>query len=1081
MHQTLENLMIKYPASAIQHQFWLINQLQPESPAYHIPSFFRIKGNFNYHVFVQSINEIISRHSIFRTSFVIEHEKLLQSIRPELHILPKYMDLSDIPDELKENRAQTVIEKEIVDPFDLTQAPLLRLTVIKLQKDEHILLILMHHIITDLKSKAVFSEELSRVYDALSANQASPLKTAPRQYHEYAVWHQNWKTGDQYKKMCGFWQNKLVRKERYLNLPTDHNRPAIQQLSGSAHPIAFSKLFVQNLKTFSRKQNVNIYLTLLASYITLLYRYSGQKEFIIGVPLTNRRNARFKDTIGCFVNILPLSVQLSGALSFKDVLQTVRKEMLDLHRNQEVPYEEIVRELRLKRDMSYNPLFQAGFTFEPPMTLNLNGVSVTTEKIHNKGAQLDIFATFWETSGAVDGFIEYNSDLFESPTILRFIEHYKILLLGIIGDATRSISSFPILTDFERQQYLGQRDGTHKTLPENPVIHHQIEIQAAATPEATAVGFGNHLLCYRELNERANQVAHYLLSLGVGPETLVGVFLERSIEMLISIIGVLKAGGAYVPMDPDFPKERLGFMLEDSGLSIILTQKSLEKELPESDCITINLDTDWHRIATASILNPNVTLSPDSLAYVIFTSGSTGRPKGVQVPHIAAVNFLLSMRETIGIEDKDVLLAVTTLSFDISVLELFLPLIAGAQTVICDHDTAGSGDKLYQLLTDTKATIMQATPTTWYLLTGAGWQGEMNFKILCGGEPLPHGLAVKLLQCSKNVWNLYGPTETTVWSTCYKLSSEQDPILVGKPIANTQIYIVNEENQLNPPGISGELLIGGMGVTRGYLNRPDLTEQSFIPDMVTKDPERFLYRTGDMACMRPDGNIKLYGRMDHQIKLRGFRIELGEIESHFSKHAAIDKLVVMVREDDINDKRLVAYFTHKAGHNASTNDFRDFLRTTLPDYMIPSIFVKLAAMPLTPNGKIDRRALPQPLQNRSDLGDKFVPPQNATEALLSDIWGELLKIDHVGTHDNFFDLGGDSLLSLRLVDLIQERMDFNISVVNFFQFPTIRTLSEYIDHNKPTKNKISWIQNRVKHQRQALTNQKRVLRNANTQ
>ena len=1059
----------KYPASCIQEQFWLINRLHSSNTAYNIPSLFRLKGPLNTDFIKQSVSEITRRHDIFRMTFTSENGELQQIVVDESLFAFSLVNLTDTNSEIIEEQLQSLISSEVKKPFDLEQGPLLRVTLFCISDDEHYLLIMMHHIITDLRSKELFSAELSFFYNALSQGKSFDIASPDQQYKDFSLWQKNWLKSQEYEAMLDHWRNHLTNHSGYLNLPTDHPRKPVQILSGGSIPFSLSQSFSDSLKEFSRKKNVNIFLTLLTAYLILLYRYTVQKDIIIGVPLSNRRQVSHKDIVGCFVNILPLTFTLSNDFTFEEVLRQVRLEMLAAHRNQEMPYEQIVKKLQTKRDPSYNPFFQVGFTFEPPMELEFAGVEITAQKIHNQGTQLDLFLNLWEEVGEVCGFIEYNRELFDNSTLTRFVGHYKTLLHAILTRPNDPISTLPILPEAERKKISVDWNSTQKNLPKKPYLHVLFEEQARKTPDSVALVFAGSDLTYQELNVRANQLAHHLISLGVKTGTLVGVYMERSLEMVVALLGILKAGGAYVPLDPSFPQDRLDYMLEDTGLKVLLTQESLSSLIEVPAIIKIHLDTHWTKIENQPVANPASRLAPEDLAYVIYTSGSTGKPKGVQIPHIAVVNFLLSMSRKPGINEKDTLLAVTTLSFDISVLEIFLPLLVGAKTIIASRENAANGQQLLDLIQQSAVTIMQATPTTWYLLIAAGWDGSDEFKVLCGGEALPQDLAQQLVKRSKNVWNMYGPTETTIWSTCCQLHEDFADIHVGRAIDNTQVYIVNEQDQLNPIGIAGELLIGGVGLSRGYLNKPELTKEKFILDHFSETPNSLMYRTGDLACVLPDGNIKIYSRLDNQVKLRGFRIELGEIESILVTHTTIDQAVALIREEAFGDKRIVAYITLLADQHFSEIELRQYLKKKLPEYMVPSIFVKMETMPLTPNGKIDRKSLPQPKIDRPELVQEFILPQNELQESVSRLWSKILKIDKIGIDDNFFDLGGDSLLSVQLVMLLEKEMKIEIPVVKFFQYPTIRNFADYIERkHTPQQHSQNKLESRALLQRKAL-------------
>lgn len=1065
--------ILVFPASITQQQFWMINQLYPDSPAYNIPSVFRLRGHLNSLALEQSINEIIQRHEVFRTTFTTRNGELLQVITPQLHIDLPVIDLSSWPKSKLDVDVPRMVRIEAALPFDLSSGPLIRAKLLRLSDSEHIFVITIHHTISDLHTSDQFAEELATLFDSYLEDKPSFLEKPTRQYSDYAVWQQEWLKGEEFSSMFSYWQQQLKDQSGFLGLPADRQRPAIQSLNGTAHPLQFSRSFTNELKQFSRQETVTIFLTLLSVYVVLLHRYSGQPDIVVGIPYTNRRRDEHKDTMGCFVNILPLSVDLSGDPSFRQVMHHLRKAMLGAHRHQEVPYWMIMKKLEQKRDGSYNPLFQVGFTFAPPMKLKLQGLTVESISIHGGGSQLDMFPTFWDSEQGIYGQFEYNTDIFDETTIERFANNYLTLLKAVMVDANQPISLVPILAESERKQLLVEWNATETTYPKTSGIHQLFEMQVMQTPDAIAVVSEENQLTYRELDRRANQLAHLLRTLGVGPETLVGICMERSAEMLVGVLGILKAGGAYVPLDPEFPKERVGYMLYHSEVRVLLTQQQLKAELPENVARVICLDTDWEEISQESEeILPNET-RPENVAYVMYTSGSTGVPKGVQIPHEAVVNFLTSMRQLPGMTGQDVLLAVTTLSFDISVLELFLPLTVGARTVIVSRDVASDGKQLLEVLESSKVTVMQATPATWRLLIAADWKGSNHLKVLCGGEAMPTDLAHELIGRAASVWNMYGPTETTVWSTCYHLTDPEGPILIGRPIANTQIYILDGQMQPVPVGVPGEIHIGGAGVGRGYLKQPEMTMERFVPDPFGKETNARLYKTGDFGRYLRDGSIEYLHRIDNQIKVRGFRIELGEIETVLIRHPQVREVAVAMRDDASGNRRLIGYVMPAQEEKPTVESLRSFLQNKLPHYMVPELFVTLKALPLTPNNKIDRKALPDPTKARPAMEQVYVSPSTASERTLTDIWRQVLSLAQVGVHDNFFDLGGNSLLIIQVVARIRQAFDIDFPIVKLFQYPTIRSLTECLSQSQNDQSNYLEVQARAQRRKMALSRQKR--------
>ncbi|NJL51094.1 MAG: amino acid adenylation domain-containing protein [Hydrococcus sp. SU_1_0] len=726
---------------------------------------------------------------------------------------------------------------------------------------------------------------------------------------------------------------------------------------------------------------------------------------------------------------------------FDELLAQVKQMTLDAYAHQDVPFDKLVEVLQPERSLSHNPLFQVMFILQngSATAKQMSDVTLTPLAVEQVTAQFDLTLSMEQTSEGLTGFWQYNSDLFEPQTMERMTGHFQVLLEAIASCPEQTVSSLPLLTVQERHQLLVEWNDTHRAYGQEQCIHQLFEAQVALTPDQIAVVFENQQLTYQELNLKANQLARYLQQLGVTPETLVGVSLDRSLEMLIALLAVLKAGGAYVPLDPHYPPDRLALMVEDSGLAILLTQEANAKVIPDYHGQTICLDTQWSEIALGGGDNLNTSLKPDNLAYIIYTSGSTGKPKGVQLEHRGVVNFLQSMQTEPGMNEQDILLAVTSISFDIAVLELFLPIIIGAKVIIAPQPVTADGHQLLALMLRSQATMMQATPATWRMLAAARWSEMPPLKMLCGGEPLPHDLAQLMLQKCSSLWNVYGPTEATVWATVHEVKPDFNSIPIGHPLANTQVRILDTYGQLVPIGVSGEIHLGGVQLARGYLNRPDLTAEKFIFNP-SNQSER-LYKTGDLGRYLTDGSVECLGRIDNQVKIRGFRIELGEIEANLGSHALVSSCVVVAREDVTGDKRLVAYLI--ANHNApSIKELRQFLELSLPHYMIPSHFVILDKFPLTPNGKIDRRALPAPDEQLKST--VIIPPRNEREQQLAEIWQSVLHLESISIDDNFFELGGHSLLAVQLFDKIEQTFGKKLPLATLFQAPTIAKLAEIL-------------------------------------
>ena len=1038
----------KLPLSFCQQRLWFLDQYEPDKSFYNIPFGLRLSGPLNIAALEQSLNEIIRRHEALRTVFPTVEGEPVQIITPSLNRSLPVIDLRDRPESEREEEARRLAGEEARRPFDLARGPVFRTTLIRLGEDDHALVLAMHHIVSDGWSMGVLHRELSVLYQAFSHSQPSPLAELPIQYADYAVWQRQWLQGEVLEGQLSYWKKQLEGAPGVLNLPTDHPRPAVQSYRGARRSIELSKELSQGLKALSRKEGVTLFMTLLAAFQTLLYRYTRQEDVVVGSPIANRNRTEVEGLIGFFVNTLVLRTDLSGNPSFREVLHRVRKVALEAYEHPDLPFEKLVEELQPERSLSHSPLFQVMFVLQnaPAGHRELSGLTLSPVQLDNNTAKFDLSLSMTEQAGGIKGSLEYSTDLFDEATIIRMSGHFQTILEGIVTNPEQSVSDLPILTEAEKHQLLIEWNDTKGEYPRDKCIHRLFEEQVERTPDAIAVVFEDKKLTYRELNQQANQLAHYLKKLGVGAETLVGICVERSVEMIIGILGILKAGGAYIPLDPCFPKERLAFMWEDTQISVLLSQERRIETLPLFAGKLVCLDRDWEHIYRESNNNPDSGVIAENLAYVIYTSGSTGRPKGVQVPHYAVVNVLAHVREALGLNEQDTLPLVANICFDISVMELLLPLIAGARLVLVSSEVAVDGRRIEEMLGNWGITIMHATPATWRLLLQAGWNAVAKLTILCGGEALQSELAAQLVTKASSMWNLYGPTETTIYSSAAPYDPELTGgvVSIGRPIANTQLYIVDDHLQPVPIGVPGQLHIGGEGLARGYLNRADLTAESFIPNSFSKEAGARLYRTGDLARYLPDGNIEFLGRIDHQVKLRGFRIELGEIEAVLSEHSEIFQSVVLAREEAPGDKRLVAYVVASDRAAATANELRAYLKEKLPEYMVPSAFVFLDAMPLTPNGKLDRKALPAPDQNSAGSAEDYVAPRTPVEELIAEIWAEVFKLDKVGIHDNFFDLGGHSLLATQVVSRLRDGLRVELPLRTMFEKQTVEELAMVI-------------------------------------
>ncbi len=1050
----------KLSLSYAQQRLWFLEQLKPDTCVNNIPVAFYLKGSLNVAALEQSLAEIVRRHEVLRTTFQMVDGRAVQVISPDLTLTLLVIDLQEFTETEREVEAQRLTVEEAQQPFNLATGPLLRVKLLRLAKEEYVFMVTMHHIVSDGWSLNVLFQELTVLYTAFSNNKPSPLCDLSIQYADFAVWQSEWMSGNILETQLSYWKQQLNASTPVLELPTDKARTPVQTYQGAKQFLKLPKNLSDSLKTLSQQEGVTLFMTLLAAFKILLYRYTSQEDIIVGSAIAGRNRSETKGLIGCFVNTLAFRTDLRDNPSFRKFLTQVREVAINAYSHQDLPFEKLVKELQIERDLSRTPLFQVMFALQKTVmqSLELSGLTLIPLEVHNGTAQFDLTLELEETSKGISGWFEYNTDLFHAATIARMVNHFQTLLEGIVANPHQRLLDLPLLTELERDRLLVEWNHTQTNYPRETCIHQLFEAQVERTPDAVAVVFSEQQLTYRELNVRANKVAHYLQTLGVGPEVLVGICVERSLLMMVGLLGILKAGGAYVPLDPQLPQERLVLMLNDSQLPILLTTQNLVAQLPEHEVRLVCLDTDFRSIALESQDNPISGVKSDNLAYVIYTSGSTGQPKGVEISHQSATNFLNSMQQQPGLTAADILLAVTTISFDIAVLELYLPLIVGAKVVLVSREVASDGTQLLAQLVKSGATVMQATPATWRLLLASGWSDTPRLKILCGGEALPQELANQLLEKSTCVWNLYGPTETTVWSTVYKVEADRTKDTtssIGRPIANTQIYLLDTHLQPVPIGVAGELHIGGAGLARGYLHRIELTQQKFIPNPFFKSDEleenssiqnsKFhrLYKTGDLARYLPDGNIEYLGRMDHQVKIRGFRIELGEVESALAQHPNVQQTVVTAREDSPGNQRLVAYIVPHQQPSPTIDQLRRFLKQQLPSSMVPTAFVMLEAIPKTPNGKVDRRALPVPELSREHSAT-FAIARTPIEEMLALIWADVLGVELVGVLDNFFSLGGHSLLATQVISRVRTTMSVELPLRSLFEAPTIADLAQYI-------------------------------------
>jgi amino acid adenylation domain-containing protein len=1042
------------PLSFAQARLWFLNQLEGNSAAYNIPAAVQFQGSLNVAVLEQAVGEIVRRHEALRTNFEIVSGSVVQVINPKPTTIIPIVDLQALPEEQQSATVKSLVTDSAQRLFDLANETLIRLTLLRLAPESHVLVVVMHHIIADAWSIGIFIQELSSLYEAFSTAKLSPLPNLPIQYADFAHWQRVWLDGEVLSTQLNYWQQQLAGCSPLLELPTDRVRPPVQSFRGAQQHVEINLELTHQLKSLSQRCGTTLFMTLLAAFVILLWRYTGVEDIVVGSPIANRNRREIEPLIGFFVNTLVLRVNLEENPSFAELLTQVKQLTLDAYAHQDLPFEKLVESLQPERSLSYHPLFQVMFVLQnaPIEELQLSGLTLTPLPVETGTAKFDLLVSVEETKRGLQASWEYNSDLFDATTITRISGHFQNLLAAIVANPTERISDIPLLTPTERQQLLVEWNNTQSDYPQNKCIHQLFEEQVERTPDAVALVHQEKQLTYRELNARANQLANYLLSLGVGSEVLVGICVERSFAMVVGLLGILKAGGAYVPLDPSYPFERLSFIVNDTQLPVLLTQQSLLNKLPEIRAQVICIDTDWEAIRKHCQENPTNRLTKSNLAYIIYTSGSTGKPKAVSVIHQGVVR-LVKEANYANLNAKEVFLQLAPICFDASTFEIWGSLLNGARLVLFPNHMP-SLEELGQTIERYQVTTLWLTAGFFHLMVDERLEDLRPLRqLLAGGDVLSVSHVQKFLNKLDNckLINGYGPTENTTFTCCYSITKPQqliDLVPIGRPIANTEVYILDPNLQPVPIGVVGELYISGDGLARGYFNRPELTAEKFIPNphnkSKVKSQKSKLYKTGDKARYLPDGKIEFLGRIDNQVKVRGFRIELGEIEAVLSQHPEVRETVVMATQDIPGEKRLIAYVVPIPLQAPINKELRRFLAEKLPDYMVPSTFVLLDALPLTPNGKVDHQSLPHPDTTRLEPEDTFVAPKDELELQLTKIWEEILDIHPVGITDNFFDLGGHSLLAVRLFAQIEKKFGKNLPLATLFQAATIEELSKII-------------------------------------
>jgi amino acid adenylation domain-containing protein len=1081
-----------FPASHAQRRLWFLDQLEPGSPLYNVFDLIPLCGPIDLGILKRALEALISRHETLRTTIDVMDGEPVQVVAPGFPLVIESIDLSSVPEAERAAEIDGITRAKYEQAFDLRRGPLLRIYWLRLQEEESVLLVVTHHIISDGWSLGIFRRELLALYEAFALGQPAPLAELPIQYADYALWQRDWLQGGALNEQLGYWKGRLGGELPTLEF-TANGESSERGYEGASQHLRLSPVLADSLKAISRKENATLFMTSLAAFFVLLHRYTGRSDLLIGTPVAGRRRAELEHLIGFFVNTLVIRVDLDGDPTFAALLAQVREACVGAYAHQDVPFESLVEALQPGRKPGRNPIFQVMFHLIAANTLiDGPGLAEETEEdseeefeIKAGTAKFDLSLDMCENSdGALMAAFEYSTDLFDDEAIRRMLQHLKLLLTAVAQDPTRRLSQIPILTDTERR-LMAEWNVTDRPTPSARTVCQLIEAQVESSPSAIAVISNASSLTYSELNRRANKLARYLRKLGLGPEALVGVCVERSIETMVGLLGVLKAGGGYVPLDLAYPKERLAFMMQQAKTSLLLTEERMLPLLPDFQQQIVCLDRDWEKIETEEDGNPGWGPSPENLAYVIYTSGSTGIPKGVMIQHASLANFTLAAIEKYGVCSSDRVLQFASICFDTAAEEIYPTLASGATLVLSSTEALYSITGLINRCREFEITLLDLPTVVWHELSWQMASGDHSLPpsirlVIVGGETaVPERLSMwhHSVTNGARLMNGYGPTETTVVATVSDLSERRGPrdssrrVPIGHPIANVRTYILDQQQQSVPIGVTGELYIGGAGLARGYVGAPERTAERFVPDGVGGSVGGRLYRTGDMARYLANGAIEFLGRRDGQIKVRGFRVEVGEIEAALRAQADIRDAVVIARPDDAGRQTLAAYVVVANGNGAgaSVSKWREQLKARLPDYMVPAAFVRLDEFPRNPSGKIDRDALPLPeTVDYANAGESEEEARTETEKTIAAVWREVLGLGSLSVNSNFFDLGGHSLLLVRVNNELRKLFGQEIPITNMFKYPTIKSLAASLDGSSEDSDDYRQIHERVAKQREAL-------------
>jgi len=1073
-----EAMTAEAPASFSQQRLWFLDQLEPGKATYNISEAYHLQGPLDHTALEKSFHEIGRRHEALRTTFDSVEGNPIQRISPVSSLELQIVSVTHLPLAMREQEAQRLLDEAVQQPFNLLQGPLMRPLLVQLAPQEHLLLLSLHHILSDGWSTAIIIRELTTLYTAFRAGQPSPLPESPIQYADYAVWQRERLKDDDLVQHLSYWKQQLANSPALLELPGDWPRPARQSYQGGEVPFAFPRTLLEQLKRLGLREGASLFMVLVAAYKVLLCRYSQQEDLLIGTPIANRTHPEVENLVGLFANTLVLRTNLAGNPTFREALKRVRTMLLEAYDHQEIPFEQIVEAIHPERSLSHNPLFQVLFILQNGLRgkMGLTDIDLIPIPVHRGIAPFDLTFDISETPEGLRGSLHYNKDIFEQETVVRFIEHYRILLEGIVIQPEQHIHELPLLTPEEYHLLQIRWNQTKNNYPRDEHILNLFETQVKQTPHATALLSEKQRLSYHELNGLANRIAQHLQDVGVSSETPVAVLDERGSSLLLALLGIFKAGGAYLPLDPLHPVSRLRQVLARSAVGLILTTTpwlpvlhNVLEDWPSATPPAIyNLDT-WlaEGPSVENILNP---VHPHQLAYMIYTSGSTGLPKGAMVEHGGMLNHLQNKISELSLTAADTVAQTASQCFDISIWQMLAPLLVGGVVHILPDPVTHDPARLLEQVDAQKITVLQVVPS----MLGAmldileemgNARPRLNTLrwVVPTGEALPPELCRRWFTLFPDIplVNAYGPTEASDDVAHYVITQPPSEttlhVPIGRELANNHLYVLGRYLGLLPERGRGELYIGGQGVGRGYWGDAARTAEVFLPDPWSMEPGARMYKTGDVVRYLPDGNIEFLGRSDHQIKLRGFRIELGEIEAALRSHEDICKSVVAIRADQKGGQRLVAYLVPIQQPGPTSQQMRSYLSERLPDYMLPSAFVLLDELPLTANGKIDRKALPDPDPTQNESGQVYVAPRTVLEEVLVNMWSDLLEIEQIGIHDNFFALGGHSLLATRFLSRLRAFLQAELSLRAFFENPTVASLAEALQPDEAERERLEEI------------------------